>query len=195
MNTQSTYQWLVGDRRLRFWAWMYSVVDLIHVALPDFQQTGWLGPSVLIVLSSVLLFHRPYPIAFLLAAVAHTWTLIGLRDVLTQSMLLLIFSLVGTVLSVNWRPRLLRGVGQVTAITYLAAAVHKLNTNFLDVELSCAVHALTQVSDHWMITIPDVFMSMSPHLTLGLELALWITLSRRSRWYWLLALAFHLPAQ
>jgi len=168
-------------------------VDLVHVALPDFEQVGWGPPGILIVLSSLLMFHRPYPGAFLLAVLAHAWTLLGLRDVLTQSMLLLIFGMIGFVVSIRWRPRLFRGMAHITGVTYLAAAIHKLNTNFLDLELSCAVHALNQVEVHWGVIFPDAFRGLSPHVALGIELALWVSLSFRSRWYWLLAVAFHLP--
>ena len=193
MNTQSTFHWLTGCSRLRFWARLYAFADLVHLALPDFEQSGWGGAGVLIFTSSVLLMHRPYPAAFLLAATAHAWTLMGLRDVLTQSVLLLLFSLIGLAVAIHWRPRLFRAIANVTAVTYLAASIHKLNINFFDPEISCAVHASLQLSSHWGFSLPASLREITPYLAICMELSLWICLALRSRWFWLLALVFHLP--
>ena len=169
------------------------MADLIHLALPDFEQSGWLAPGLLILISSLALLRNPYPLAFLLAVFAHAWTLLALRDVLTQSVLLTMFAIVGMLVSVRWQPALFRAMADISAVTYFAAALHKVNENFLEPELSCAVHALEQLGAHWNLWVPATFEQIAPVTAIVLELTLAVCLLRRSRWFWVFALIFHLP--
>ena len=52
--------------------------------------------------------------------------LLLLRDVLTQTVLLLIFGSLGLSLRLRWSLKRLGGIADITATTYLVAAIHKL---------------------------------------------------------------------
>ena len=169
------------------------MADLIHLALPDFEQHGWMAPGILIMVSSLALLRNPYPLAFLTACFAHAWTLLLLRDVLTQSALLFIFASVGILVSIRWRPTLFKAMADISAMTYFAAALHKVNENFLEPEISCAVHALKQLGAHWNLWVPSTLEQIAPIAAIFLELTLAVCLLWRSRWFWFFALLFHLP--
>lgn len=193
MRFQLPSQWCFGDLRAQWWARSFAIASLFHVALPDFEHSSWIGPRVLIWVTSLFLLWRPMPIMFLLNACAHLITLFLLRDVLTQSVMLLIFALAGVRMALNWQSNRLQSLALVTAATYLIAAVHKLNTGFMTVETSCSVHAVTQVLERWQLSFPLALSPYLPWLTIIVELCLALTLGFRSRWYWLLAFGFHLP--
>lgn len=193
MGFQLTSHLYLGDLRAKWWARSFAMASLFHVALPDFDHSDWLVPKLLISLTAAILLWRPIPLMFLINAGAHVMTLFVLRDVLTQSVLLLIFAIAGAQLSVFWRSVRLHGISLVTALTYLCAAIHKLNSGFLSMESSCSLHALAQVGQRWGLSFSSELDVYVPWLTIVLELCLAVSLGIRSRWYWLLALGFHLP--
>tara|TARA_B100001250_G_C19687878_1_gene738897 strand:- start:133 stop:1068 length:936 start_codon:yes stop_codon:yes gene_type:complete len=87
----------------------------------------------------------------------------------------------------------LGSVTWITAGTYWLAALHKVNTSFLNPEMSCAHHAWDQVQDHWS-WLPQV--NLDSELALGIifiEIAIGVLLVRRSPWAWVLGILFHLP--
>ncbi|MGB0646227.1 MAG: hypothetical protein ACPGQS_03570 [Bradymonadia bacterium] len=169
------------------------MASIFHVALPDFDASSWLIPRLIISTTAALLLWRPMPLMFVCNAIAHLITLFWLRDVLTQSVLLLVFALVGALVAYRWNPDRLKTIAWMTATTYLVAALHKLNTGFLNPEISCSVHAVAQVADRWDMDVPVFFNDYFPVLTIALELGVGLALMMRSRWYWALAFIFHLP--
>lgn len=193
MGFQLTSHWCLGDLRARWWARSFAIASLFHVALPDFDHSDWFIPRLLIGTTALILLWRPVPLMFLINAAAHVITLFFLRDVLTQSVLLLIFAVAGAQLSSVWRPARLHGLSLITAITYLCAAIHKINTGFVSLESSCSLHALAQVGQRWGVTFPPEIDVYIPWLTIAVEVFLAVSLGIRSRWYWLLAFGFHLP--
>jgi hypothetical protein len=193
MRFQLPSQWCAGDARAKWWARSFAIASIFHVALPDFEHSSWIVPRMLIWVSALLLLWRPMPVMFLLNAFAHLITLFVLRDVLTQSVMLLIFAIVGARLSLTWSSRQLHSLSLVTAVTYLMATVHKLNRSFMNSETSCSVHAVTQVLERWQLSWPSELNSFLPGLTIIVELSLALMLTFRSRWYWLFAFGFHLP--
>ncbi len=193
MGFQSTSHWWFGDLRTKWWARSFAIASFFHVALPDFEHSDWVVPRFLISLTSLILLWRPMPLMFLMNAGAHVITLFFLRDVLTQSVLLFIFAIVGAHVSVFWRPIRLHGLSLITALTYLCAAIHKLNTGFMDMHSSCSLHALAQMGQRWGLSFPSEVDPYIPWLTIAVELCLALSLGIRSRWYWPLAFGFHLP--
>ena len=193
MRFQFPSHWLTGDLRARWWARSFAVASIFHVALPDFDASSWLIPRLIIAATAAFLLWRPLPLMFVLNAIAHLITLLWLRDVLTQSVLLLVFAIVGALTAYRWNPDRLRAIALMTGTTYLVAALHKLNTGFFSPEISCSVHAVAQVAERWQMEVPVHFNEYFPELTIILELAVGLALVMGSRWYWLLALIFHLP--
>ena len=193
MQTQSTLCRGNGDKRLQIWGRCYVVASLVHLALPDFVQGAWWGPAICIISGCILLWFRHLRSGFLLNLAAHLWTLLFLRDVLTQSTLLLIFSWLGFFGCIRKHSDVFSKLVWISGLTYVVAAVHKLNSTFFDLEYSCAVHGLEKVMAHWSITLPDFYVEMSPILTIVLELSIGLSLLCRHRSFWLLAALFHIP--
>ena len=160
------------------------------------------------------------PSCALLSIVSHKlYTLLALRDVLTQSALLLTFALIGLLGERRaeaqgcLRGRALRAACAVTALTYAAAALHKLNVTFLSSPTSCALHGLELSLELMGLPWPEppelplawcsalvatLYRALaSPELTGSLiifvELALALGLWRGRAWVWPLGVAFHLP--
>ena len=185
-----------GSPGLRLWARAFAVGVAVHAALPDFETEGWGASRWALWLCAALLFVRPHALLFATVCALKTYSLLMLRDVLTQSLLLAVWSgvaavgcAVGTRASVR---RTLDTVRVVAGLTYLLAATHKLNTDFFDPAVSCADHAARQVATLWSLpTLVD-----SPVLAAGVvlwEVLLGVLVLRRSRWVWPLGLAFHVP--
>ena len=181
---------------LRLWARAFAVGVAVHAALPDFETEGWGASRWALWLCAALLFVRPHVLLFATVCALKTYSLLMLRDVLTQSLLLAVWSGVAAVgCAVGTREaarRTLDTVRVVAGLTYLLAATHKLNTDFFDPAVSCADHAARQVATLWSLpTLVD-----SPVLAAGVvlwEVLLGVLVLRRSRWVWPLGLAFHLP--
>lgn len=181
---------------LRLWARAFAVGVAVHAALPDFETEGWGASRWALWLCAALLFVRPHVLLFATVCALKTYSLLMLRDVLTQSLLLAVWSGVAAVgCTIGTREaarRTLDTVRVVAGLTYLLAATHKLNTDFFDPAVSCADHAARQVATLWSLpTLVD-----SPVLAAGVvlwEVLLGVLVLRRSRWVWPLGLAFHLP--
>ena len=142
---------------------------------------------------AVTLLLRPFVLALVGSIVIQFVTLLLLRDVLTQTVLLLIFGTLGLSLRLRWSLKRLGGIADITATTYLVAAIHKLNEGFVDASTSCANHAWRQIDNRWSNLLPDVGDAFLPSLVLLVELCLAMLLFFRKRHYWILGVAFHLP--
>lgn len=229
------------------WLWLMTLASacLIHATLPDYEQREWGGQREWLLLSAMGLFWsarvrlrdlnsaQPFarwaqlklkltrwaPTLCLSSLVSHKlYTLLALRDVLTQSALLLTMCLIA--LMSCWgegdgtlKRTALRRVRELTALTYLGAALHKLNETFLSAPESCAVHgaevSFKLVGLPWpappsvgLWLLDDAFellymLSTTPWVIGGVviivELALFYGVWRSRRWAWLLGLTFHLP--
>jgi hypothetical protein len=183
-----------GRPGLRAWGRAFGVASLVHLTLPDVQAPGWLIPALMEGVGALWLLHRPAAGAFALCAVGTALPLLFLRDVLTQSMYLTWAASLGFVGALGKGGDVRGAVRLLTASAYAVAALHKLNTDFFDPGVSCANHAVAQVSARWPWAEPLAALDGAlPFLVLGLELALaWLVL-RGSPWMWLWGLVFHLP--
>ena len=183
-------------QRLEFCLWTRAFVlgSLIHLTLPDYDQPGWFAPRIMHLIGCYLLWKRPTFIGFLTCTMASLWPLLMLRDVLTQSMLLTWIGAWGAIVTISRTTVQLTVVRYLTAGTYLLAALHKLNDNFFDPDISCAHHALEGVAAHWSrldwTFVPEAYL---PHLVILTELAIALLVLRRSLWVWPVGFVFHAP--
>jgi hypothetical protein len=174
----------------------FGLAMAVHLLLPDHAQPGWGAATVLGALGALALLVRGASAAgFALCVLAKLGTLLFLRDVLTQSMLLVWLGTLGALGSLGLlRPKaVLDGARVVVGATYLVAALHKLNTGFFDASMSCAPHAYAQAAARWHLPHPAAFDGALPWLALGLEVAMGVAVLRRSAWLWPLGVLFHLP--
>ncbi len=174
---------------MRPWARAFAAATLVHVTLPDFQEPGWLGPAALQSVGALWLLYRPAPVAFALCLVGGLWPLLFLRDVLTQSTLLVACAALGV--AGRWLPArdVRAAVVWLTAGTYLLAGFHKLNSAFFDPTWSCANHAWAQVMARW--PVPDLGVA-APWLAVGVEVALALLVLWRHPLRWTVGVVFHL---
>lgn len=190
---------LTAHPLLRFWARALSLALVVHVGLPDYDEPGWGGPRALKLAAAAILLVRPHALGFALCLGTSLYTLLALRDVLTQQLLLACMSGAGLVAALAGTRSSARAALQVAAVaaagTYLLAALHKLNTDFFDPAVSCAHHAWTQVEAFWFAwaALPGPPGVWLPAAIVGIELVFVALLLRGSPWIWPLGIAFHLP--
>ena len=192
---------VTGEASLALWARALAVGSLLHAALPDFETEGWGLPQGVEIVGAMLLLWRPHLLGFLLTAVSMAYPLLFLRDVMTQSLYLLIVSLIGAV-SAFYRTeaassKARMAVTGTTSVIYATAAVHKLNTDFFNPEISCAHHAYAQFLDYllpsaWVQAVGVPGASLSGVVVL-VELLLAVLVWRRHPARFVVALLFHLP--
>lgn len=209
----------------RLWLRGLGLATLAHVMLPDYDQVGWLGPRLIGLIGAALLIFTPRPppsalhrdmrhlwaMCCLTLAGVKLYTLFALRDVLTQSLLLVTLYLLGG--WGLWRPKRSRlcliAATWCVSITYGLAILHKLNADFLYTPQSCAIHgfeislglmeALSDTSTHLseLVEFTHQELRRSPtfcaSVVLGLELSLAILCARRSPRIWLWGYLFHTP--
>ena len=186
-----------------------------------YDQPGWFWSRLILCsLGGLLLFtpskvkgeFKPDPfktwqwICWLLL-LSKIYTLFFLRDVLTQSLLLCTFYTLGGLglYSVHLTKIVLKTISLLTASTYLLAIIHKLNTDFLYSNNSCAIHGL-EISFGLVpktldlapfIEMALIYVTKYPYIAssivLGLELTLALLCIRSSRYVWLVGFIFHLP--
>lgn len=182
----------------RWWARAFALASAVHVTLPDFDQPGWGAPALVALAGAAWLVVRPHALAFGLCALSTIWTLVGLNDVLTQSMYLTWAALIGLGGALGDRPRChkiaLGAIRGLTAGTYLLAALHKLNVDYLSPETSCAVHAWDQAAGYFGLSAwGHAFDPVMPGLSIALELALAWLIWRGHPLRWTLGAVFHAP--
>ncbi len=166
----------------------------MHLTLPDYEAPGWGAPRAVSFVGAALLLWRPLPAGFALCLVGAAWPLWALRDVLTQSALLLVWAAVGLWGAARSRgPAALDAVRWTTALTYALAALHKLNVDFFDAAVSCAPHAWAQIAARWGLPAVGGLEPLLAPAAILTEVALAVAITRRSPWMWPLGVAFHLP--
>ncbi len=184
---------------LRFWARAFAVAVIVHAGLPDYDEPGWAGPRWLKLAGAVVLLARPHALGFALCLGTSLYTLLALRDVLTQQVLLAVMAGAGLAAALTGTRAAARIALQVAVVasagTYALAAVHKLNADFFDPAVSCAQHAWTQVEAFWFAWagLPG---PPGPWLAGAIVVAEFVfagLLLAGSPWIWPLGLAFHLP--
>ncbi|MEE2786597.1 MAG: hypothetical protein VX589_04600 [Myxococcota bacterium] len=173
---------------------MFAVTGLFHLGLPDFEQPGWTPPLLLHGLGCLILLKRPSVAGFAISMIAILWPLIFLRDVLTQSMLMLFMSVGGLIACIRPSFSATDAARVLGAFTYFLAVLHKLNTDFLNPDISCANHALDVIKAHWIgmdwTWIPAPAL---PWFAIIVEGTLGVFLLRGSLLVWPLGFLFHLP--
>ncbi len=205
---------------LRLISAAFVFAGLCHLWLADAWQLEWLPGNIAFVTGLLILVARPCALGFGLCALGKLLPLLFARDHLTQSLLMLIFASGGaTFLGIRaylatWPQRLdsfrtdygeisaplsafFELLRLVTIATYLLAAWHKLNRDFFDPGVSCAVHGLEKVGAHYSLD----GISLSDEVAVGLAIAviaaeagialLYIVGKRRPAL--ILALLFHIP--
>ncbi|MEE2757084.1 MAG: hypothetical protein VYA30_10505 [Myxococcota bacterium] len=184
--------WLLTHDKLRWWARAFAVGSLIHVCLPDFEQPGWAAPQIVETVGALLLLWRPTAWGFLLCTLGTLYPLFFLRDVLTQSMYLTWVGFFSCMATVVHRIELMAIVRWLTAGTYWLAALHKMNRDFFNPEISCAHHALRQLDSHWQwASLPtDLGVELSI-LVIGIECIIGVLIVRRSLLVWPVGCLFH----
>ncbi len=171
---------------LRAWGRAFAVASVVHLLLPDYDAAEWRLPQLLNLVGVAWLLWRPSRGGFALCCLATLWPLLFLRDVLTQSTLLALWAGIATIAPGRARD----AVRWTTGLTYLMAAFHKLNSAYLDPQISCAPHAWAQFADRWALPGAPPFVAEA---SIVLEVVLALLVLRRSPWMWPLGLAFHLP--
>lgn len=205
---------------LRLIAIAYVIAGLCHLWLADAWQLEWLPGNIAFVAGLAILLFRPCALAFALCAVGKLLPLLFARDHLTQSLLLMLVGGGGaTFLGLRaylatWPNRLRRfdppygsisaplwaffeWVCLLTIVTYAAAAFHKLNRDFFDPDVSCAVYGLDKLGDYYGIgeVAPDGEVAVAIAVAVvaveaGIA-ALYVL--RRRRLALITALIFHIP--
>ena len=214
-RTQKQFQFIFG-----LWLRALGLATINHAYLGDYDQVGWFVPRVCAyVFGAVLLFipkptSNPYArkqldlwqYACWILCASKIYTLLFLRDVLTQSLLLTFFYLISAI-SLRHPKYIfgsLRAIVLLTSTTYLLAILHKLNYDFLSSPQSCAIHgfdlSLSLVLTGDLLELKEGILSfltrwpLIPSLTvIAIELSLSLLCLRHSTWTWYLGLVFHLP--
>ncbi len=205
---------------LRLVSFLYVIAGLSHLWLADAWQWSWLPGNTLFLMGLITLLWRPNALGWLLCALGKALPLLFARDHLTQSLILLLIASYG-VLFIAAHAYLQVGaqkmrqfatpMGPLTApmaaffdairwliiITYLAAAFHKLNSDFFHPDRSCALYGLEGLVEHFGLTLPASCAAWTTSLAIAViaveaSIAL-LYLVRRHRLAIFLAILFHLP--
>lgn len=206
-----------SDPVYRLVVWCFIIGSACHLWLADAWQLEWLFADIVYLFGLSLLAWRGALLGWGLAAVGLAVPLLFHRDQLTQSAFLLLVALAG-VLTVGreaWQRvygeteagdaeraaepavyAFLRSVQWLAIFVYAWAFLHKLNADFFDPGVSCAIYGLREITDYWNVPAVEipVFVSLVPPLAIvtteGLIAALHLLRVRRAAW--MLAVAFHI---
>ncbi len=209
-----------AHRTLRLISLLYVFAGLSHLWLADAWQWEWLPGNIAFILGLALLLFRPCALGWAFCAVGKLLPLLFARDHLTQSLLLLIFAsggayFVGLRAYLSTWPKRLQNFDSpfgeisaplwaffdllrlVTIATYAVAAFHKLNRDFFNPDVSCAVHGIDKVTAHYGLGE----VSFSSDTAVGLAIAViavegaiaLLYILRRRRLALIAAIAFHIP--
>ncbi len=203
------------DSVYRLVVWCFVVASVSHLLLADAWQWSWLPANLVYLAGLGFLIWRGAFAGWVLSAVGLAVPLLFHRDQLTQSLYLL-FVATGGALSTGWaawrlfvrqadersgaRPSpetwaFLRTVQWLTILAYALAFFHKLNSDFLDPQTSCAVYGLREVTDYWHLPSFEMSADLATVFPLGILLAeagiavLHLVCFRRVAWT--IALLFH----
>lgn len=218
---------LYGSRHptYRLVVWLYVIGGLAHLWLADAWDPAWLPANLFFLTGLALLARWGAGAGWLLCAVGKALPLLFHRDHLTQSAVLLTMALAGFAFMLHdglrhaRRGRLERtpspagpltpgeraffdAMRGITVLVYALAALHKLNTDFLHPERSCAVYGLHKLAAYYDLAhaalspalLSPTLRSAAPYLVLAAEFGLVaLYLLGRRRAAWVLATAFHIP--
>lgn len=207
-----------------WWVRGLGLGTLAHTNLADFQQAGWLAPELIGWVGGSLLlitplrpsqpFQRDLRLVFAwicgLLCLAKLYTLLTLRDVLTQSLLLCCYYALAALglWAPRWSHSALRASAICAGLTYLLAALHKVNSDFIYSEYSCALHGVdlsvglfhSGVFPVQLVDLLDGFMiwarrhtELSACSVLAWEALLGALCIAGSRWILLFGGLFHTP--
>lgn len=205
---------------LGLWLRALGLATINHAYLGDYDQEGWLVPRFMTYLLGLLLVFTPSPNTnpyahkrfdlwqygcwFLF--LSKVYTLLFLRDVLTQSLLLTCFYFISAY-SLRY-PKYtfgsLKTITVLTSTTYLLAILHKLNYDFLFSSQSCAIHgfdlSLGLVFTGEAVELKEqilVLLKQWPLIAaltvISFEWSLSLLCLSHSKWMWYLGTVFHLP--
>ena len=212
----SSQRWALG-----VWMRALGLATIAHLILPDYDQSGWATPRALGWISALILLVTParavrslyrmpralWITACLTLAMTKLYTLLALRDVLTQSVLLMFFYILGALglAYPHLAGRCARAAVWCTSLTYLLAILHKLNYDFLETPQSCAIHgveiSLSLIGDvsaltpltHALASLAAAHPTLTALTVISLEATIAALCLAHSRWVWPLGVAFHLP--
>lgn len=180
------------ELRRRLYARLFAVGCFFHLTLPDAHQWTWLIPNVSLAVGAVWLLVRPTArVPWVLCALGVLGPLLFGGDQLTQSVFLLIQS--GLMLSAWHDPsRAAPAMRACTVAFYAIAAFHKLNADFFDPAVSCAVGGVELLGKNWSVALPDLGIAW-PILFIAVELGVALLWVARPALAVVLASAMHLP--
>lgn len=171
-----------------------------HLWLGDAWEPGWEISNTLCVLGSIMLVFRPSLVAWILVFFGKLLPLLLLRDQLTQSVVLLCYSMAGIwahyllLRGKDALPDFFRSLQWVTGLTYSLATLHKLNTEFLNPLTSCANYGMKELAIHWQIPTEFATWGIWPATALLIEGAIpMLLMMGRHRITWSVAVLFHIP--
>jgi hypothetical protein len=206
--------WLAGPQTAtgRVATWFFVIGSISHLLLGDAWQDEWLMANLIYCVGLAFLAWRGAAVGWALCVVGLLAPLLFLRDILTQSMILVFWSTTAalglgydgfrrsdadepvdhtgewTMLSV------FRGV---TVATYILAGFHKLNHDFLNPTYSCANYGMVELLEYWNVSAdvpPGWLTAAAPALVLIAELGIpALHLVGRRHLAWPLAVFFHIP--
>ena len=198
---------------------LFFFAGLTHLWLADAWQSSWVPGNLFFGTGLLLLLLRPGALAWTLCALGKLLPLLFARDHLVQSLLLLLVSSSGALLvglhayASTWPARFqtyLTEYGEIsrylwaffdllrllTIATYALAALHKLNRDFFNPEVSCATHGINRLLGYYGVSpISLGSETLAPALFVILlegSIALLYLLGAR-RQALIAALIFHIP--
>lgn len=180
-------------------AWM--VATLARFTLPESADADRLGSNLALGVAAVGIATLGGRLFWALACLGVGHQLLWAGDWLTQTVVMLLVALVGTVTApmraaAGRRHPLEATALGLTVATYLVAVFHKLNSGFVDPALSCASHGWRRLAEEagalGLATSPPGAEAF-PHVILAFELAIAVLLVLRPRAGVSLAAIFHVP--
>ncbi len=173
-----------------------------HLLIADTWQLSWIVPDIFLLTGAIIVLLRPCALGFILCIPGLLWPLLFLRDQLTQSVLLLLFSTSAATALLLPRFSIKDAIQTwrlILVSTYALATLHKLNTDFLNPSTSCANYGWSEILHTWDIPAlthisSPLFFDALPGIVIATEALLTtLYLLRLRRLAWTLAIAFHLP--
>lgn len=194
-----------ADSRYRRVVFGFLLASAAHLWIADTWQEAWIIPDLILAVGVGILFVGGGSVGWLLCAVGLAIPIFFLRDQLTQSMLMLMMSLLGLFVTMPVLRRgddegaseaFLRGMRWLTIATYGLATFHKLNRDFLDPSTSCANYGIDELLVYYNLEgwFDPWAIALFPLVALIVEGGIAVAyLVGRRRIAWILAALFHIP--
>ncbi len=192
-----------SSTRYLLYARAFAFASAVRLTLPDALRDDWLAPTLLHWVGAFILALNGALLGWLLCALGISIPLFFLADQLTQPVFLLGCALgaigcwVGPASGRNRRMALGLPfvVRPLTVGTYFVAAIHKLNRDFFNPEVSCASGGVRLLGEDWGVASLTSLSSWPgwPWLFVFAELSLVVMLILRPAAGFLLGLFVHLP--